>query len=980
LVKATLAVKRAVESYCQRDDGAFDGQLADYVFFPISHVLRLCQKKPGRLGEVATACVKLLLKHGWTRSIDLKLAQQLLILLTVFAGGGNSDIGVSEELQLEALESLSYLFKDIRHVPGGSVAVTDISTIPALGQCLSTILDGVTDGPTSSIQAAGLEALEALWLCVESQQALSKFLPGTVSALTKALLPSTKQSRVSKVLIRGLQVFTQVLIPVIGDLQTVSVKEDDHDALLPEKGQPKLTKAWLKATAGQIKLALGNIVKLQSHNSAAVQEELGRACLVLLDNCNSTLEEALPLLIETAMKCSSNNQSADMSSLKDLAVVHPAVAKHIKEIAYNWTTSLPRVFEFNSEEAKITALQDIQKSQSLLGSLGIGSNVMYDALAEAMMSAISTTVQQPTGQPITDLQSTYSTSLESAESGSTQLGRQFDPIVLAHDSQAKTRDEFNDLIRAIGSPDMQLRMAKQMVQNIPDSSDIQSLPPLLLAFKLLKAAVQNANELDTFLDFSDASAGDEDFVVEGLYGKAVTILQGDEGDWRVTAVALEIIAFTSQRLKDQFIPDLVDVLYPVVQLLPVANSQLRKHVNITLDTMAIACGYGNTSSLILENVDYLVNSIALKLTTFDISPRTPRVLSMMIKLSGPSLLPFLDDVVESIFAALDNFHGYGALVVELFTVLGEVVKAGSESERKSITDSSRTMHKKHKIEGPSLFDVVKALQKLQESTHQRSDGSEPEDYEDFPRKPWKDAKTLLDEREMAEAGETEDGDAERPVPSTSTDVQPATKTYTMVERIARLSQHYLTNPSPELRLHLLNLLTTASGALSQNEDHFLPLVNDVWPVVAKRLQDAEPFVVIGAANAIGRICEAAGDFTSTRIQAEWSGFLKQFQSLKGKAMVEKARKHTRGGHSVTIQLWESMVGLAIAILEHVRISDSMFDELLEVMADQLDRAELREAFEVLNADAVWLVDLECGRVECRVPPVLEGYDFASVAV
>jgi hypothetical protein len=75
-----------------------------------------------------------------------------------------------------------------------------------------------------------------------------------------------------------------------------------------------------------------------------------------------------------------------------------------------------------------------------------------------------------------------------------------------------------------------------------------------------------------------------------------------------------------------------------------------------------------------------------------------------------------------------------------------------------------------------------------------------------------------------------------------------------------------------------------------------------------------------------------------------------------------------------------MVGLAIAILEHVRISDSMFDELLEVMADQLDRAELREAFEVLNADAVWLVDLECGRVECRVPPVLEGYDFASVAV
>ncbi len=49
---------------------------------------------------------------------------------------------------------------------------------------------------------------------------------------------------------------------------------------------------------------------------------------------------------------------------------------------------------------------------------------------------------------------------------------------------------------------------------------------------------------------------------------------------------------------------------------------------------------------------------------------------MMINLAGPSLLPFLDDLIESIFVVLESFHGYKKLVELLFTALKAVVDQG----------------------------------------------------------------------------------------------------------------------------------------------------------------------------------------------------------------------------------------------------------------------------------------------------------------
>src|SRR5690606_22271970 len=93
---------------------------------------------------------------------------------------------------------------------------------------------------------------------------------------------------------------------------------------------------------------------------------------------------------------------------------------------------------------------------------------------------------------------------------------------------------------------------------------------------------------------------------------------------------------------------------------------------------------------------YMVNSVALRLNTLDISPASTQVLTMMIRLTGPRLVPFLDDVVESIFAALENYHGYPLFVESLFSVLKELVNQAVKSDTLLLEDQKHSVpvHKK----------------------------------------------------------------------------------------------------------------------------------------------------------------------------------------------------------------------------------------------------------------------------------------------
>jgi hypothetical protein len=239
---------------------------------------------------------------------------------------------------------------------------------------------------------------------------------------------------------------------------------------------------------------------------------------------------------------------------------------------------------------------------------------------------------------------------------------------------------------------------------------------------------------------------------------------------------------------------------------------------------------------------------------------------------------------------------------------------------------------------------------------------------------------LLDEADKARKGEDED-EENKETQKVLDEVQKIlpTKVYTMIQNIARLGQHYLTNQSPVLRRRLLELISTACEGLYRNQDEFLPLVNDVWPVLVKRLYDEEFFVVIAAASAVSEICRRSGDFMSTRIQVEWHNLMKLARQNRSRAEAEKKGRHGRGTYSQNWQLWESSIQLMSAIVQFVRIDDGMFDEVLDLLGDVLDDHEdVREALSVVNGDAVWLKQYSQGRQSDLRAPLLTGYRFVTL--
>jgi TELO2-interacting protein 1 len=869
---------------------------------------------------------------------------------------------------------LADLFNILQRAPKGAASLVDVSAVPTLAHCLTVVLKGITDGPSSEVQLGALLALKAIWTCIKDQQALSAFLPGTISALTKCLMPSTKVPRSRRVLISALDVFQTALTTVVGDIRTRNLEGDGSAFEASSKTvSTQLTKAWLKATGAQIKLALANVVKLRKHEHHDVRKALEKMCLVILDECHASLMDSAALLVETSMTLASLEEEGETSRtacIKDLAMIYPSISDLIKSITHNWALGLPRVMQSNDESQKQSSLHQLTKSQRILLDLGITSEVLDNALTESLRNSVVSLLE------LSDSPKTYHRgAIEDAGPALMPTNeappiKPYSPLLIPHESQARTREQLGLLISGLGPPETQIKIASQILQQLRSVRGSNLVASFWLSFQLLRAATASSFALSDYINLTIESPNSREATTVELYDFALSVLnntEDDRQDWRVVATGLEVVAYVAGCLGEDFRSDLVNTIYPVVQLLGSSNGSLRDHAITTLNMISNSCGYQSTSAMIVDNADYLINTISLRLNNFDISPQAPQVIMMMMRLSGPSLLPYLDDVVASIFAALDNFHGYPRLVETLFSVLGEIVLQSGKSEHLSLTAESVPNHHKVQPKASTIKDVATSLTRSKSRAVQRRQTK----HEEFPREPWIATKVLLDEGGCDEGLDArEEESIQRASP---------TKVYKMVQNITRLGQHYLTNPSPLLRRQLLDLIGTANDVLRLNEDEFLPLVNDIWPVLIRRLYDEEPFVVMSASRAIGEICRCAGDFMSTRIEVEWRNMIELAKEIRTKANAEKKGRNGRGIYSLNSQVWESIIKLLITIIEYVHIGDDAFDEVLELLGGLLSsRGDVRSALSVINADAVWLYEYERGQQLNVAIPMMEEYTFVSV--
>ncbi|RYP60734.1 hypothetical protein DL770_009935 [Monosporascus sp. CRB-9-2] len=1035
LFKVIEDLSAVLDGQIAKDSSILDEKLADYVFFPLSNVLRNQQQYPIRLTEVTIKCLRNLVQYGWKSKIPPDLAQQLLILFTFIIGGvpgQDRKDQIPEETELEAFKTLSALTRSLESSATGAAALVDAKSIPALGHVVSVALDGITDGRTNEIQLEALQTLDALREAVKDRAALATFLPGIISSLSRLLAPPKSLKTQRRVLVKGISSVKDVLVKVLGDVQVMGILKKQEVSGSDANVEGKvLTYSWLKATAAKVKLALASILKLRNHDSDDVRSVLRRLCVTLLDECHQSLSETVSILVESAMILSDDDdeeRSVFETSLTDLARVYPDLGDTIIDTVYNWVTSLPRLIQAGEEKTKQRAIQNLLKGLHFVNTLQLDSSTLENTLATSLRD--SGTVLLLGSKPSTILSEVSSNSLElhTADMVKGNEAIVFRPIVMGQENERSTRAAILDLVANIGTTLQQNRLANDMLNHAQESTGPGQVASYWLAFQLIKSIYSQSSDIDEFIDFtSSAGPPDEtDFVSQELYSFSITILdshaEADEIDWRLQALALEVTTFTASRLRMSFRPELIDVLYPIATFMGSDNPHLRDHAIVSLNSIAVSCGYSNVTDLIIDNVDYMVNSISLRLNTFDISPASTQVLRMMIRLTGPKLIPYLDDVVASIFAALDNYHGYPTFVESLFSVLIEVVHQGAGSGQLLLEEakSSKVDHKTSLSQTMSTKGIVDILsERLERKRKRQQEDIEVGDTEPHLKRPWEVTKTAAELLE--EVGQGPDEEPEEHNQAVEEQPPPKTPTFQILSRITNLTQHYLTSPSPTLRKSLLDLLSIVCPALSPDEETFLPLVNSIWPVLVERLYDPEAFVAISACKALSALCRSAGDFLSTRIKTEWWDNLGKWckktkseaaqlrgkarakftdtndinnergiilpvrvgndmERIKSSAALETVSNTGLGRFTQASQMWEAAQDLLVSIVSFVRIDDDILEQILRLLADTVaSNHGIRLALEAIDADAVWLLMYQEGCIQPSRQPVMVGTKFVKLS-
>ena len=979
IVKSLELLQETLKTFGSRED-ALDSKLADYVFFPLSHVFRDSKELPVRAVEVALQCLRMLISQGWRSRLSSELGNQLLILLCFLAGGSATDTkvkDVNEELSAAAFECISSLFQASNGAGLGTKSVNS-KDIPILGHTVTVMLDGIIDGPSVGVRLSASNALASLINGIVDEEALKGVFPGIVSSLIKVLSPRSGSKPSYKVLSTSLGILTNIICKVINDSKIGSSSNTQQGAVVATKSNKDETDSWATATSAQVRMALANALPLRYHDRSEVREALGWLCSSIIQKCRTALSQSIPMLTETlVVLCSNSRDSAAIFNLGSIFAIDSGLFDIIKSSLHDWIVALPRVMQSNDDTKKQRTVEQISTAFKLLETHDVSLDILNDSMAVNLRASVSAAIQASTRAfPISEGSLEVSQIIQSANIAS-KSAPFFPPVLFSESSNLPTMVGLQTLAAQLQDTSTSIALQQDIVNTLRSTSGEEQLAGFWLSLQLLNHASVDSAVVDQYLNLPRGTDS-QDMLLDDVYSFSLDVLSRstfeDEDRWKVQALALETVALQARSQKVDFRPELVDALYPVLERLGSNNAVLQQHAITCLNIVSTACNYPNSATMIVDNADYLVNAVGLKLNTFDISPQTPLVLVMMVRLCGSALIPYLDDLVDSVFSILACYHGYPKLVESLFSVLNAIVEEAAKSSTRAIKSSTDTTTRPQVYKPSTIADLASILRS--NSEHTNNSLSPP------PSSPLSEPKRPLSQKDFEPLGVSEthpEALADPPAPTPS-------KTHTLLTSITNLTPSHLTTPSPPLRTHILNLLITALPVLASDTTTFLPIAAQLYSSISARLYDHEAYTALAAANALATLCECAGDFLFTRVEAEWNRLQDLYEAVEGE-MKEEARINNkgrgRGPRGMKWRVWDAIIRLMVTMVKDVGVNEGMEDGLFEMLGDFAgEREDVRTMLESLNADALWLVEEKArrksGGEKLVKPEGINGWEFADV--
>ncbi|KAL8868651.1 MAG: hypothetical protein Q9174_004850, partial [Haloplaca sp. 1 TL-2023] len=881
--------------------------------------------------------------------------------------------------------------------PGGRDAI-NAENVPLLGHAVTVLLNGISDGPAIQARLAACRSLRAFIANLSDDEALQSFFPGIVSCLAKVLAGGMAAKAPYKLLEACLQLLEQALLRVVADLRCAS---PNGTPISDDNGN----RAWLEATAGQIKMALSSLTPLRYHGRLEVQDAFFSLYVSVLTDCKKSLGNCTLLILETlvvlSFKLSSEAGQKRSRQLQQILASDPNLLDVLKDVAYDWVLALPRVFGSNDEIKRRRTIEQISTAYGLLFDQSADIAALSELTITSVKSSAGVLVSQSSDRSITLL-----------PEGSVEVGRvlrstvspgavsTFPPVVTGSTGQDGMAKELQMLIAQLYESAMLPALEQSLTASLRATMGDEQIANLWLILQLLRQRSQQFAETEQWLNIPDDHL---DTVMEEAYAFSLEIVEkstyDDAFDWRLQALALEVVSLRATFQKEDFRPELIDALYPILERMGSSNAALQQHAVTCLSILSHKCGYPSAGELVVANADYLVNAVAVKLNTFDISPQASQVMLMMIRLCGSAITPFLDDLIESIFAILACYHGYPRLVESLFEVLHAIVEEAGKTSSLAI-EAARESTKRQPYKRTTIQGIVARIQTI---------------------KSRKDAPLDFDE---SSASPPDQDVSETASPTTATEESKPSKTHTLIHTITLQTSHHLSTPSPTLRRLLLHLITSSLPTLAaqtsstykadtdkNTSTDFLPLLATLWPHIIRPLfpspatshtslsspssppstaTETDLPTLLAAIETLSTACIHGGDFLLSRIEDLFPQLQTLLTNLEKSMLHEtKTLGRSRAERSLKFKTWDALVRLVVVMVTHVGITREMEDAVFEMVGGEAllrGRERVREMLEGVNPGALWLLeeekrvrdggdDVVGGRWKV---PVVEGWDFAEV--
>ena len=353
-------------------------------------------------------------------------------------------------------------------------------------------------------------------------------------------------------------------------------------------------------------------------------------------------------------------------------------------------------------------------------------------------------------------------------------------------------------------------------------------------------------------------------------------------------------------------------LYVVLEGLGHSNYTIQSSAYTCLQEFATCMDLKSVSGLIMENSDYLVDAVSLKLRYALSNPMAPRVLRAAIHLSGPKLVSTLTDVVDQVLDILATLGSGNSsvLVMDCLLVLDALV-CTFDSRPLLLLDDDVVVAFDCSVE---MRAFLKRLEL--DVINPDPNGNNVDDVED--------AKTFFTKYHDNDQVD-QDQDQEEKVK------QELSQEQKLGLEISERIVYFISSDSPRIRSLVLDILAKFTPLLSNLPTKINPLIHLIWPKLVGRLRDPVPFVVLKAFELCRVFCLASSDFMRVRIEKDAiSCLLSRLSSLlPSKNLISQNLIRSRG----ELELARAVLSSLEAIAKVVVVSRKQASLLIPLLID-----------------------------------------------